>query len=154
MTREEIAKEFGYNEAQVEMFLQLTEEQQQSQLRCHRICKWLSAEDDNQVITFKCKPTYAYQSIEFEYKCRVDCPEDFAKMEALYNTALDLMMRTAPEQPDSKKPVKKGPPATKRQLAYLDKLGIHYNKDITASDASKLITKATEDDEEDDYDIF
>ena len=98
------------------------------------------------LVTFKCKPTYAFQSIEFEYTCDVNDDNEITNMSQLYVRVLAELMMLAPEQPDAKKPVKKpvkkGPPATARQKAYLKKLGVEkIGPEVTADEASRLITK-------------
>lgn len=99
--------------------------------------------EEPRVTHIKCKPTYAFQSIEFEWDLTDD---NFEEMILLYSRLVDALKDIAPEQPDNnKKPAKKGPPATPPQLALLDKLKVKYDKDITAKEASELIDKYFED---------
>ena len=98
--------------------------------------------EEPRVTHIKCKPTYAFQSIEFEWDVTDD---NFEEMILLYSRLVDALKDISPEQTDNKKPVKKGPPATPSQLALLDKLKVKYDKDITAKEASELIDKYFED---------
>lgn len=86
----------------------------------------------------KCKPTYNFQSIEFEWDLTDD---NFPEMLEWYHRIVSGLQDIAPEQPDNKKPASKGPKATASQIALLKKLGVQYDKDITAKEASKLIDK-------------
>ena len=82
----------------------------------------------------KCKPTYNFQSIEFEW----DLTEDnYTEMIALYDRIAQDLKEIAPSQPDESK----GPKATDKQKALLDRLKVKYDKNITAAEASKLIDK-------------
>ena len=84
----------------------------------------------------KCKPTYNFQSIEFEW----DLTEDnFPEMMEMYDRIVNGLMDIAPEQPDTKKPAakkkeKKQPKqalATENQKKLMDKLGIQYDDTST-----------------------
>lgn len=95
--------------------------------------------EEPRITHIKCKPTYAFQSIEFEWDLT---DENFEEMILLYSRLVEALKDIAPEQPDSnKKPAKKGPAATPSQLALLDKLKVKHAKDITAKEASVLIDK-------------
>lgn len=86
------------------------------------------------VIKCKCKPTYNFQSIEFEWDLTDD---NFPNMLELYYRLVEGLKDVAPEQPDNKKP--KGPVATDKQKSLLKKLGVKFDNDITAKEATKLI---------------
>lgn len=143
MTKEQMAKDLGFTLPEYEVFLTLTEEQQNSYINNHKLMKRLYANDVNDVIVLHCKPTYNYQSLEFDYVVRANNEEDIEAVKSLYKKAIDMLVELAPEQPDAKgkKPVKKGPPASDRQKRYMDKLGIKYSADITAKEASEVITE-------------
>lgn len=92
------------------------------------------------------KPTYDYQTIEFDYEYT---PENEETIIELLDRCYQMMMATAPIQPDTaKKAPKKAyePKATVKQLNYLKNLGVKHSPDITAAEASKLIKEAIEQD--------
>lgn len=89
-------------------------------------------------ITFKCKPTYQFQSIEFEVAASID---EIPKVKELYKTVLDQLIEIAPEQ-DKKsaaKPTPAEPLATPGQKATMDKFGIQYGPETTKKQAQALI---------------
>lgn len=94
---------------------------------------------------FKCKPTYNFQSVEFEY---VGDKDDIPEMMDLYNEVLKHLMAIAPEQPAkvSQGPIK-APKITKpseKQYDIMDRFHIPYDDTTTAEEASKLITESIE----------
>ena len=90
----------------------------------------------------KCKPTYNFQTIEFEW----DLTEDnYSEMLEWYDRLVQGLRDVAPEQPDNKKAAPKVPLATSKQKALLKKLGIEYDDDLTAKEATKLIDQYFED---------
>ena len=92
-------------------------------------------------MNFKCKPTYQFQSIEFDYP--VQTPNDLDAMFELYNRVLKGLMDIAPIQEN--KPVKALEPlATDKQKSIMDRFGIKYNNNTTAKEAQKLIQASIE----------
>ena len=85
----------------------------------------------------KCKPTYQFQSIEFDYTVNND--EDIDKMFAKYTRVLKGLMEIAPIQ---EKQVVKEPLATDKQKDIMDRFGIKYTATTTAKEAQKLIQKS------------
>ena len=93
-------------------------------------------------MNFKCKPTYQFQSIEFDYP--VQTVDDLPKMFDLYNRVLKGLMEIAPIQ-EAAKPVKASEPlATEKQKSIMDRFGIKYNNNTTAKEAQKLIQASIE----------
>ena len=88
-------------------------------------------------IVIHCKPTYAFQSLEYDYE--VESTEDIDRMFELYEKLVNKLKEIAPEQPVNGKPVVKEELATEKQLLILKKFGIQHSKDITKKEASKLI---------------
>ena len=93
-------------------------------------------------VVLKCKPTYNFQSIEFEAACGNQ--EDIEDALQLYSFLVNRLIEIAPEQTDSKRIAKKKEEskeelATKRQKEILDMYGIPYDKDITKKQAWELI---------------
>ena len=99
-----------------------------------------------------CKPTYNFQSVEFDWELEDDNIED---MMVLYDRLVNMLKDIAPEQPTNtafpkKKPSKPAEPlASERQLQYMDSLGIAYPTKCTKKEAWRLIKRATEQDDED-----
>lgn len=92
-------------------------------------------------MNFKCKPTYQFQSIEFDYP--VQTPDDLPKMFDVYNRVLKGLMEIAPIQEN--KPAKASEPlATEKQKSIMDRFGIKYNNNTTAKEAQKLIQASIE----------
>ena len=93
-------------------------------------------------VVLKCKPTYDFQSIEFEFPCGNQ--EDVDEALELYSILVNRLIEIAPEQTDSKRIAKKKEEpkeelATKRQKEILDMYGIPYDKGITKKQAWELI---------------
>ena len=93
-------------------------------------------EDVNSFITFKCKPTYNFQSIEFEYTCSKD---ELEEMFELYKALVNGLMAIAPAQP-SAIPAKEL--ASARQKEIMDKFGIKYKASTTREEAQALIKES------------
>ncbi len=91
-------------------------------------------------IKVKCKPTYQFQSIEFEWE--VDLDEDLELttmgMFNFYNTLLQGLIKIAPTQ-DSKEPFE---PATAKQLEILKKFKLSNKQNISKQEATILIQKS------------
>ena len=87
----------------------------------------------------KCKPTYDFQSVEFDWPVQSD--EDIADMEAMYQKILDMLVRIAPEQGGTKKAkaVPAEPLATEGQKKTMDRFNIHYDSTTTKKQATALI---------------
>lgn len=92
---------------------------------------------ENTEIVFKCKPTYNFQSIEFEYK--VNPFYGLNELFDVYKAVLEGLTELAPDQPGQM--VKEvGEPATEKQLEILKKFKIPYRKGVTKQEAQKLIS--------------
>lgn len=86
----------------------------------------------------KCKPTYQFQSIEFDYS--IQTVDDLPKMFEMYNKVLKGLMEIAPIQDKPAQP--KEPLATENQKRIMDKFGIKYTSATTSKEAQKLIQKS------------
>ena len=89
-------------------------------------------------ITFRCKPTYNFQSIEFEYTCDIDHIDE---MMVLYDALVKEMMKIAPEQP-SKQVILPKDLATEKQRKIMDQFHIKYSSTTTRQEAQQLIQKS------------
>lgn len=88
----------------------------------------------------KCKPTYQFQSIEFDYN--VNSSADLPDMFKLYDKVLKGLMEIAPVQ-DTKQVQKSAEPlATPRQKEIMDNYGIKYTDKTTQKQAYELIKKS------------
>lgn len=95
---------------------------------------------DNHWFNFKCKPTYNFQSVEFEFYGRV---EDIPHMVEVYQAVLNELMRIAPEQP-TKTVAPAAELATAKQREILDKFHLKYKSNITKQEAQELIKQSIE----------
>ena len=123
----------------LEEFEMLTEEQKRQALAYQETYQEYKELEAHSMI-FKCKPTYNFQSIEFEWEAGSD--EDLEPMFKLYDTIVKKLQEIAPEQPANtvkKEPKKKVVPATEKQLSIMDKFGIKYPEDCSLELAQKLI---------------
>ena len=114
----------------LEEFNMLTKEQQEQALAYK--------EPVTTGMTFKCKPTYEFQSVEFEWVANND--EELDRMFELYSTVLNKLQEIAPKQTPTR--VMKAPKqdkASDKQLDYMDSLGIKHPKNCSKALASKLI---------------
>lgn len=84
----------------------------------------------------KCKPTYNFQSIEFEWEIRN--PQDQEYMFEVYKELLEGLIRLAPNQ-DKAENVE---PATEKQLEILKKFKIPHKGNVSKEEANKLIQKS------------
>ena len=115
-----------------EEFEMLTEEQKEQALA-------YLEDKPAQVVMCKCKPTYNFQSIEFEWPLT---KENYSDMYQLYCDMLQFMIENAPEQiakNGKAEPAEPEEPATEKQLALLDRLGVKYSKNISLKKARILI---------------
>ncbi|MBR2493791.1 MAG: hypothetical protein IKB64_10115 [Paludibacteraceae bacterium] len=100
-----------------------------------------NATDRRKIMILHCKPTYKFQSIEFDYD--TDCESGFNGMESAYVECLKRLMKIAPDQDQ---PVK-GPSkpkqemATVKQLNLMDNLGIKHPANCSKVMAKKLISE-------------
>jgi hypothetical protein len=96
-----------------------------------------------EVYSFKCKPVYNFQSIEFEF---VGGKDDIPQMIDLYQEVLKNLMAISPEQPNTKAPIQRANiiKPSPRQYEIMDSFGIPYNDMTTREQASKLITESME----------
>lgn len=81
----------------------------------------------------KCKPTYNFQSIEFEWE--LNCPKDLDYMFDVYRELLEGLIRIAPNQ----EKVEEKEPATKKQLEILNRFKIPHKANVSKEEAGKLI---------------
>lgn len=93
--------------------------------------------------TFKCKPVYNFQSIEFEF---IGSKEDIPAMMEVYQEVLKNLMAISPEQPNAKAPIQRANiiKPTEAQYAKMDEFHIPYNDMTTRAEASRLITESIE----------
>lgn len=89
-------------------------------------------------MTFKCKPVWQFQSVEFDYT--VNNPKDLADMFELYEKVLKGLMDFAPDQ--QKATVNREPPATDKQREIMRINGIPFTALTTKSEAQRLIEKS------------
>lgn len=77
-------------------------------------------------MTFKCKPVYNFQSIEFEMTIDAENAEELKLMFEVYKAMLQGLQSIAPEQPALAKAVSKPsePMATPKQVNCLVNLGM------------------------------
>lgn len=92
-------------------------------------------------LTFKCKPTYNFQSIEFEVKCRT--MDELPVVIDIYQAVLNELIRIAPEQP-AKTVAPAAELATAKQREILDKFHLKYKSNITKQEAQELIKQSIE----------
>ena len=92
------------------------------------------------MFSFKCKPTYNFQSVEFEFEGGID---DIPEMFEVYQAVLNELMRIAPEQP-TKTVAPAAELATAKQREILDKFHLKYKSNITKQEAQELIKQSIE----------
>ena len=101
----------------------------------------------------KCKPTYNFQVVEFEYEVNDD--KDLNEMFEWYAKMIQCMINVSPDQPDMKKiktvtkedlPKVDNEPASPNQIKYLVQLGISREdaKMMTKTEAWKKIQELRE----------
>lgn len=98
------------------------------------------SENEKRVFNFKCKPTYNFQSVEFEFE---GCMDDLGEMFDLYKAIVNGLMLLAPEQP-TKVSIPAPELASAKQREIMDKFHIKYKSSITKAEAQELIKKSLE----------
>lgn len=130
----------------LEEFEMLTEEQKRQALAYQETYKEYKELEAHSMI-FKCKPTYNFQSIEFEWEAGTEL--ELEAMFNLYDHIVKKLQEIAPEQ--DTKPVRfktvkpKQEMASEAQLNYMDALGIKHPKDCTKATANRLLNEALKD---------
>ena len=131
----------------LEEFEMLTDEQKRQALAYQETYKEYKELEAHSMI-FKCKPTYNFQSIEFEWEAGSD--EDLEPMFKLYDHIVKRLQEIAPEQQPVKfkttKPKQKM--ASEAQLDYMDVLGIKHPSNCTLATAQRLLSEHLDDKEE------
>lgn len=126
----------------LEEFEMLTKEQKEQALAYQETYKEYK-DLEAQSMIFKCKPTYNFQSVEFEWEA--GCDEDLEPMFKLYDTIIKKLQEIAPEQ--DTKPVRfkttkpKQKMASQAQLDYMDVLGIKHPSNCTLATAQRLLSE-------------
>ena len=93
-------------------------------------------------IIFKCKPTYNFQSVEFEYHGDLESLDD---MMVVYEEVLKRLVTIAPEQPAKVvSPIAKAEiqKPTDKQYEIMDKFRIKYTDQTTRKEAQALIQQS------------
>lgn len=103
---------------------------------------------EKKCFTFKCKPTYQFQSIEFEMTGN-GSPEFLEELFSIYNRILEGLIKISPEQQtlvkSSKKPEKPAEElATDKQKEIMTRFGIKFTEKTTKKEANGLISKSIE----------
>lgn len=88
------------------------------------------------VVKFKCKPTYNFQSIEFEIEC---LENNLEPMFSLYRRVVEGLIKVTPDQP---KNGVSSTPASAKQLEIMDKFRIPYQPGITYDQADAKIKES------------
>ena len=101
--------------------------------------------EDNFSLKVHCKPTYDYQSLEFDWEIK-NLGEDFGYLKLIYKELVNMLMEVAPEQPDRKKakPKKVEEPATSMQMKILKQFNIPHDPDISKKEAGELIRRSVD----------
>lgn len=100
-------------------------------------------ENTQKPLILKCKPTYNFQSIEFEMQVDNDC--DLVIALNYYETLLKELIRIAPEQPTNPSNKKTNyTPATEKQMEILRRFGIKCKIGVSKQEANKLIQESIE----------
>jgi hypothetical protein len=102
----------------------------------------LDEEECVKVYKIHCKPTYNYQSVEFDFDVRSDnLTEDMMSLENNYKVILEMLVRVSEKAPQKDfKPVQQvEEPATEKQIEVMNTFHIKYPKDVTRKQAQELI---------------
>lgn len=100
----------------------------------------MSENVEKKIYNFKCKPTYNFQSVEFEFVGSVD---EIDEMFEVYQAIVNHLMVVAPDQP-AKVSVPAPELASAKQREIMDKFHIKYKSSITKTEAQELIKKSLE----------
>ena len=125
----------------LEEFEMLTDEQKRQALAYQETYEEYKDLEAKSMI-FKCKPTYNFQSVEFEWEG--SCDEDLEAMFNLYDHIVKRLQEIAPEQ--DTKPVRfkttkpKQKMASEAQLDYMDALGIKHPSNCSSATAMRLLS--------------
>lgn len=92
----------------------------------------------------KCKPTWQFQSVEFDFEIdpKIDEDRQIDIMFELYNRVLNGLMKIAPIQDQKVPQQKKESLATDRQKELMDYYDIDYDDNTTVKQAQVLIDKS------------
>ena len=104
-------------------------------------------------MTFKAKPCFNFQSVEFEME--VNNADDYAKFFAVYTKIYKSLQIVAPETQKQKQPKRvQADPATEQQIAIMERYGIDIPEGCSRKKASKLIEESIKKskEEEDQFD--
>ena len=96
---------------------------------------WVLPPPPPRIVKFKCKPTYNFQSIEFEVECHEN---NLEPMFALYRKVVEGLIAVTPSQPNQPQ-IK---PASAKQLEIMDKFRIPYQPGISYEDADRKIQES------------
>lgn len=88
------------------------------------------------LIKFKCKPTFNFQSIEFEFECSENYLEP---MFNLYRRVVEGLIAVSPDQPKNGVVAK---PASEKQIEIMDKFKISYQPGISYEQADAKIQES------------
>lgn len=100
---------------------------------------WEEVEHEETKFVFKCKPTWNFQSIEFEVTAT---GKEIPLVAELYKMVLEELIKISPEQ--AKGPSKQEPLATDKQKAIMEKFNLPYSSSTTAAEAQAAIKKSLE----------
>ena len=92
----------------------------------------------------KCKPTYQFQSVEFDWEIIPELDEDI-QIQAMFKTyekVLKGLMKISPVQDPKAQPKPAEPLATDKQKQIMDTYGIKYTASTTQKEAYEKIKKS------------
>lgn len=90
----------------------------------------------------KCKPVWAFQSVEYEVEVDPNNPKEIAEAFDFYSTVLNKLMEIAPEQSKQVAQPVKMPSDAQKEL--MRKFGIPFTAQTTAKEAQELIQKSVD----------
>ena len=97
---------------------------------------YIKPKPEPRLIKFKCKPTYNFQSIEFE----IEVSEDYLEpMFTLYRKVVEGLIKVTPDQPKNGVVAN---PASPKQIEIMDKFRIPYQPGITYDQADAKIKES------------
>lgn len=97
---------------------------------------YIKAKPAPKLIKFKCKPTYNFQSIEFE----IEVSEDYLEpMFSLYRRVVEGLISVTPDQPKNGVTAK---PASEKQIEIMKKFNIPYQPGISYDQADEKIKES------------